>query len=501
MAYGRRERLRSTFALSGTPSQQDGSIDGSSRSRTSHVRAVPGTPGPAQEQDARSRGASRSWPSRSRSSRSWPARPCSCRATRWAARPPPSPARRASESEAFQPFWDTYHAIGDRYAGGEVDRTLIVQGAIRGMIERPGRPVLGLPDLRRVPREPARDQRPVRGDRRRDRGTGAGWHRGLLAARRRLPPRRHQAARGVAGREGGRDDRRHRRLGRWHDARRPDGRCRARPDPRPEGIGRQARRPARRRRADPADDHPRHRPDARRSTARRWPAGRSATSGSSGFSDVAADEVVEALKEHLAAGRTKLILDLRGNPGGYVTAARKIASQFIASGPVFWEQDAKGDQVATDALGDGVATAADLAGRRPHRRRAAHRPARSSPGRSRTAERATLVGQQSFGKGTVQQWQELGGEGGAFKLTIARWLTPDKRWIHDVGLTPDVVVTLPDPVPAGSDPTLDRAVELLAGPRGARREPAGGRLIATGRSCTRSTHRVRFPRTKGGDVQ
>ena len=66
--------------------------------------------------------------------------------------------------------------------------------------------------------------------------------------------------------------------------------------------------------------------------------------------------------------------------------------------------------------------------------------------------RATLVGQQSFGKGTVQQWQELTGEGGAFKLTIARWLTPKKRWIHDVGLTPDVVVTLPDPVPGRRGP-------------------------------------------------
>ncbi len=56
-----------------------------------------------------------------------------------------------------------------------------------------------------------------------------------------------------------------------------------------------------------------------------------------------------ALKDHLAAGRTKLILDLRGNPGGYVTAARKIASQFIGSGVLFWEQDAQGRQVPTDA--------------------------------------------------------------------------------------------------------------------------------------------------------
>ena len=76
-------------------------------------------------------------------------------------------------------------------------------------------------------------------------------------------------------------------------------------------------------------------------------------------------------------------------------------------------------------------------------------------------KRATLVGQQSYGKGTVQQWQELSGDGGAFKLTVARWLTPDKRWIHKVGLTPDVPVTLPNPVPAGADPDLAKALEVL----------------------------------------
>ena len=58
--------------------------------------------------------------------------------------------------------------------------------------------------------------------------------------------------------------------------------------------------------------------------------GRSATK-LSGFSDAGADEVVTALRAHRAADRTKLILDLRGNPGGYVTAARTVASQFIGS--------------------------------------------------------------------------------------------------------------------------------------------------------------------------
>ena len=103
--------------------------------------------------------------------------------------------------------------------------------------------------------------------------------------------------------------------------------------------------------------------------------------------------------------------------------------------------------------------------------------------------RATLVGQQSFGKGTVQQWQELTGEGGAFKLTIARWLTPDKRWIHDVG--PDAGRRrrrCPDRHPAGDGPDARR------GARGAGRIRGGGladrglsrRLaVRAARSCAR----------------
>jgi len=180
-----------------------------------------------------------------------------------------------------------------------------------------------------------------------------------------------------------------------------------------------------------------------------------------GFSDSAAEQLKTELAAHLDAGRTKLILDLRGNPGGYVTAARSIASQFIGSGVIFWEQDAAEGQIATEASPGGLATNPGIeivclidGGTASASEIVA--------GALQDTGRATLVGQVTFGKGTVQQWQELSGEGGAFRLTVARWLTPEKRWIHGTGLTPDVVVTLPDPVPVDSDPTLDRALEVLA---------------------------------------
>ena len=193
-----------------------------------------------------------------------------------------------------------------------------------------------------------------------------------------------------------------------------------------------------------------------------------------GFSDAAAIQLTDALAAQVKAGRTRLILDLRGNPGGYVTAARTVASQFISSGVIFWEQDAQGNQVATEAVPGGVATDPKLkivclvdGGTASASEIVA--------GALQDTGRATLVGVQSFGKGTVQQWQELTGEGGAFKLTIARWLTPDKHWIHKVGLTPDVRRH-----PAGPDPRRLRP-DPRQGARGARgvrpgRPPAGRRL-------------------------
>ena len=371
------------------------------------------------------------------------------------------PGTPPSQSEAFQPFWDTYHAISDRYAGGDVDRTKVVQGAIRGMIQALGDPYSAY----------------LTSDEYRDSLLGiSGQFEGIGA---------EIATEGSDGTEGcsplgstcrlvvtkpiagSPADKAGVKVGDVVvsvDGAALDGltvdaaRDRIR-GPKGSVVALTLRRSG----APIQLTITRDVVQTTEVESRVLADGTVGYIGLAGFSDAAADDVVAALKAHLAAGRTKLILDERGNPGGYVTAARKIASQFIASGPVFWEQDAQGKQVATEALGDGVATAADVdvvvlidGG--------SASASEIVAGALQDTGRARLVGQQSFGKGTVQQWQELSGEGGAFKLTIARWLTPNKRWINGTGLTPDVVVTLPTPLPAGSDPTLDKALQLLAGP-------------------------------------
>ena len=95
-------------------------------------------PGPAARRPHHGARSCSRWPSRS--SRSSPAAGSSCPATRSGSGPRPSPATPISEADAFQPFWDTYHTITDRYAGGEVDRETLIQGAIKGMIGSLGDP-------------------------------------------------------------------------------------------------------------------------------------------------------------------------------------------------------------------------------------------------------------------------------------------------------------------------------------------------------------------------
>jgi carboxyl-terminal processing protease len=178
-----------------------------------------------------------------------------------------------------------------------------------------------------------------------------------------------------------------------------------------------------------------------------------------GFSDNSKTKFHDALQADLKAGKKKIILDLRGDPGGYVTAAQSIASEFIKDGPIFWEQDADGTQVETDATGQGIATDASIQLVVLVDKGSAS-GSEIVAGALQDRKRATIVGETSFGKGTVQQWIQLQ-NGSALKLTIAKWLTPDKHWIHHVGIIPDVAVTTPADASPTNDPVLDKAIEIL----------------------------------------
>jgi carboxyl-terminal processing protease len=178
-----------------------------------------------------------------------------------------------------------------------------------------------------------------------------------------------------------------------------------------------------------------------------------------GFSGEGAAQLKTALQEHLDKGIKKIVFDLRGNPGGFVTDALNVASQFIGSGPVYWTQDAKGVQLEVDAVGGGIATDPGIQVVVLIDRGSAS-ASEIVAGALQDRARAKLIGETSFGKGTVQEWIDLGELGGV-KLTVNKWLTPNKRWIHKVGLQPDVAVTVPADNPPGADPVLDKALEVL----------------------------------------
>jgi carboxyl-terminal processing protease len=77
-------------------------------------------------------------------------------------------------------------------------------------------------------------------------------------------------------------------------------------------------------------------------------------------------------------------------------------------------------------------------------------------------ERGVLVGTQSYGKGSVQNWITLLNDSGAIRVTVARWLTPNERQINSVGLTPNIIVEISEEdIAAEKDPQLDKAIEIL----------------------------------------
>lgn len=167
----------------------------------------------------------------------------------------------------------------------------------------------------------------------------------------------------------------------------------------------------------------------------------------------------QALKELLAQNPDGLILDLRNNGGGYLNTAIEVVSEFIDEGTVMYEEHGDGSIDTFEARNGGQATEIPLVVLINSGSASA---SEIVAGAIQDRDRGVLVGTTSFGKGSVQTVANLVNDQGQVRVTIARWLTPDKRQINGVGLEPNYVIELTEEdIAEGRDPQLEKAIELL----------------------------------------
>jgi carboxyl-terminal processing protease len=178
----------------------------------------------------------------------------------------------------------------------------------------------------------------------------------------------------------------------------------------------------------------------------------------SNFNDDTLSLFRDTLQTALLNNPKGIILDLRNNPGGYLDTAVAVASAWVPEGPVVVEQFGEGRREEYFALGGaplqsiktvilingGSASASEIVA-----------------GALRDYKKATLVGEKTFGKGSVQGLRDLS-NGSSLKVTVAQWLTPGGDYINDKGIEPDVAVELTmEDVNAERDPQLDKAIDLI----------------------------------------
>jgi carboxyl-terminal processing protease len=180
------------------------------------------------------------------------------------------------------------------------------------------------------------------------------------------------------------------------------------------------------------------------------------------FSETAYRDLTEALDELLLEDPVGIVLDLRGNGGGYLHIAVNITSEFIEDGVLLYEEYGNGTRdiheartsvgLATEIplvvlINGGSASASEILA-----------------GAVQDYERGLLVGTTTYGKGSVQVPIILKNGAGTARITIAKWLTPNENHIQNIGLEPDVFVDYTEENALNDeDPQLDKAVEILLG--------------------------------------
>jgi len=179
------------------------------------------------------------------------------------------------------------------------------------------------------------------------------------------------------------------------------------------------------------------------------------------FGTRTAQELEKVLTDLLAQEPEGLILDVRRNPGGGLGTVVDIADEFLPKSTVLIEESADGIERKHNASDEGTAEEIPLVVLIDEGSASA---SEVLAGAIQDHERGVLIGQTTFGKGTMQIWQELS-NGGGLRITSSRWLTPDKIWVHEEGLEPDISVTLPevDNVDDFTDTQLQAAIDYLLG--------------------------------------
>jgi len=168
-----------------------------------------------------------------------------------------------------------------------------------------------------------------------------------------------------------------------------------------------------------------------------------------------------AVKEFAYSTSTKMILDLRGNPGGYLDAAVDMASWFLPEGKV----------IVTERFGDGKENVfKSLSGRGIFNENlkmvilvneGSASASEILAGALKEHNIAKLVGQKTFGKGSVQELVEIPG-GSSLKITVAKWLTPNGNSISEKGIEPDYKVEIKKAdTDKDKDPQMEKAIEIL----------------------------------------
>lgn len=181
------------------------------------------------------------------------------------------------------------------------------------------------------------------------------------------------------------------------------------------------------------------------------------------FGERTEKEWEDAVSEILSERTDGLVLDVRNNPGGFLEGAVFIASEFLSSGDVVLQENNQGIRVPFKVSRDGKLTKLPLV---VLINKGSASASEIVAGALQDRKRARLLGEKSFGKGTIQEAQDLEG-GSGIHITVAKWLTPEGRWVNDSeGLEPDVKVESPE-VKEGEkedsikDLQLEKALELL----------------------------------------